>query len=99
EEIRKNFADCPDYDFSEQIDKVLLFFIYNTIGDIFGTDSLSQRQKNEMAKGILQEKTVVELFKRLNIGKLAVSTKLKILTGCYAHPVLVPLVSAYMGRK
>lgn len=99
QEISSSFAECTDYDFSEQIDKVLLFFIYNTIGDIFGADSLSRRQKNEMAKRILKEKTVVELFKRLNIGKLAVPAKLKILTCCYAHPVLVPLASAYMGRK
>lgn len=98
-EISKRFGSCRDFDFTEQIDKVQLFFVYNTLGGIFGADSLTQKQKNELAKAILHEQAVVGMFKRLNIGKLNVPPKLKFLTGCYAHPSLVPLVSAYMARK
>lgn len=99
QEIIKSFAECTEYDFSEQIDKVLLFFVYNTIGELLGADSLSRRERNEMAKKILREDTVLQMFKRLDIGKLNVSPKLRMLTRCYAHPVSVPLVSVYSGRK
>lgn len=98
-EIENRFGECPEYDFHEQIDKVLLFFIYNAVGDIFRADSLSRSQKNKAAKGILKDETVIELFRRLDIKKLCIPAKLKILTGCYAHPALVPLISAYMERK
>ena len=99
QEINKSFAHCKDYDFSEQIDKVLLFFVHNALGDIFGADCLSNRQKNKAAKHILQEAIVTDMFRHLNIKKLEVSAKLKILTGCYAHPILVPLLSTYFERK
>ncbi len=97
--IQEEFGTCEKYDFSDQIDKVLLFFLYNAIGDIFCTDSLSYRQKNDMARKILHEDIVERMFKRLDIGKLDIPVKLKILTWCYAHPISVPFVSSYIGRK
>lgn len=44
---RKNLVEAEIYDFRDQLDKVLLFFIYNAIGDIFCSSVLTIGEKKE----------------------------------------------------
>lgn len=97
--FREEFGKNCNYDFSDQLDKVLLFFVYNSVGDILYSSFLSFKEKNRMASKILHEDIVIDMFKRLNINKLCVSKKQKLLTFCYSHPVLIPLVSYYLEKK
>lgn len=97
--FQEDFGNNKTHDFSSQLDKVLLFFVYNAVGDILGTDSLSNQQKCHETHNILCEDIVKTMFKRLRIDKLNISAKLKVLTWCYAHPVTIPIVVFWYGRK
>ena len=97
--FQEEFGKNGIYDFSDQIDKVLLFFVYNSVGDILYSSRFSHGQKSRMANKILHEDIVMDLFKRLDISKLCVSKKKKLLTFCYAHPVITPLLSGYFGKR
>ena len=97
--IKEKFFKCTTYDFSEQIDKVLLFFIYNVVGDILHSVSLSYKQKIELSNRILHEDIVKNMFKQLNIRKLCISRKQKLLTFCYAHPITIVPISCYFAKK
>ncbi len=97
--IKEKFFKCATYDFSEQIDKVLLFFIYNVVGDILHSTSLSYKQKIELSNRILHEDIVKNMFRQLNIRKLCISCKKKLLTFCYAHPITIVPISCYFAKK
>ena len=93
------FGRSEIYDFRDQLDKVLLFFIYNAIGDIFCSSVLTIGEKKRMVNKILYEDSVRNMFKQLKIGKLCVPKKQKLLTFCYSHPVLLPLISFYFEKR
>lgn len=97
--FQEEFGKNEIYDFSDQLDKVLLFFVYNATGEILETKALSYQQKIKAVKNILQEEIVREMFKRLTIRYLGISTKQRLLTWCYAHPVTVPLLVCYVSKK
>lgn len=77
------FSLCKEYDFSEQLDKVLLFLLYNAVGEILSTDKISDKEKIRRAKEILSKNYVREMFMRCNIYKLPISFKLKFITYFY----------------
>ena len=81
--IKQEFALCTDYDFSHQIDLCLLFFLYNTIGDIHGTDQLDRKQKKVKIQNILNDPAVRDIFTRIRIGSLPISPKLRVITWLY----------------
>lgn len=83
--IKEIFSECQIYDLSHQIDLVLLFFVYNTVGDIISTSLLSKKEKIDKCKRILLENEVQEMFERIHILKLQIPIKLKILTGIYKY--------------
>lgn len=85
--IFEKFSKCPYYDFLYQIDLVLLFFVYNAIGDIRVTQQLSDNEKYQKCKRILQEKAVRQMFSRLKISQLPISKKLKIITFIYKYGI------------
>lgn len=85
--IKDKFFECIDYDFSKQIDLVLLFFVYNSIGDILVTNKLNYKEKKQKIREILQEQIVRQMFRRVNIWKLPIRVKLKLLTFMYKHDV------------
>lgn len=97
--FQEEFVRNRIYDFSDQLDKVLLFLIYNSVGDILNSSCLSRREKFEISSKILYEDIVVGMFKRLDIGKLCISKKQKLLTFCYAHPEIIPLLTCYFGKR
>lgn len=97
--FQEEFGRSEIYDFRDQLDKVLLFFIYNAIGDIFCSSVLTIGEKKRMVNKILYEDSVRNMFKQLKIGKLCVPKKQKLLTFCYSHPVLLPLISFYFEKR
>lgn len=85
--IEEKFSKCLCYDFSHQIDLVLLFFVYNALGDIISTQQLKVKEKQQRCKSILQEKCVREMFSRLKIFHLPISIKLKMVTFMYKFKI------------
>ena len=83
--IVKLFADEYMIDFSHQTDLVLLFFIYNAVGEIINCDQLDSKSKRKYALLILNDSLVLSLFKRLKIGKLQIGFKQKIITCIYKY--------------
>lgn len=81
------FEKCTDYDFSEQLNRVLLFLVYNAVGDILSTQELNNSEKIKKAKKILSKRYVKKMFSRVKIQSLQISKKLKILTYIYKYQV------------
>ena len=93
--IREAFGGS-EFDFTRQIDLCLLFFLYNAVGDLYG-GPITRREKKAMILAILNTSRVREMFKRLNIGSLPISGKLKIITCLYRTRIGIPLLICYYG--
>lgn len=97
--IQAAFGSCSDFDFSHQIDLCLLFFLYNTVGEIVGTQQLTRREKIAKARSILRSDSVREMLSRLKIRKLPISSKQKLITWLYKKPWTVGLLCMYYEHK
>lgn len=97
--IREAFSACTDYDFSEQIDLCLLFFLHNAIGDILRAKQHKRNRKIEMVCSILLDPAVREMFTRLPVGRLPVSAKQKLLTWMYKKCWGIGLLCRYYEWK
>ena len=95
----EQFSLCKEYDFSEQLDKVLLFLLYNAVGEILSTDKISDKEKIRKAKEILSKNYVREMFARCNICKLPISSKLKTITYLYKTKKGLKLFLYYQNYK
>lgn len=96
--IRAAFGACDDYDFSRQIDLCLLFFLYNTVGDIMNTTQLRLHRKTKKIRGILKSDAVRDLFGRLDIGSLPISKKQQLITWLYKKRLAISLLCLYYQR-
>lgn len=85
--IKDRFIKDEIFDFTEQIEKVLLFFVYNAVADLMSTDSMSKKDKIKNIKNILNEEIVRTMFKKIKIRKLLVTNKQKIVTLCYKYKI------------
>lgn len=85
--INDEFSKCEIYDFSKQIDLVLLFLVYNAVGEIISEESIDIKKKQKICNAILHEIEVKQMFKRLRILSLPVTTKLKFLTLIYKYRI------------
>lgn len=83
---------CNNKQFTEQIDIMLLFFLYNYAGDILSYKEFNKKQKINYLNNLLNDKDIVDLFKRVNISKLLISTKLKIITYMYKYRIGLSLL-------
>lgn len=81
--IKEYFSKCKDFDFSAQIYKVLLFLIYDVVGEILSADQWKSFEKIKRAKEILSRNYVQDMFSKIRISALQISIKLKILTYMY----------------
>lgn len=97
--IKREFGTCQEFDFTGQIDLCLLFFLYNTIGDINGTDQLSRQQKVEKIRSILQTPDVAVMFDRISVHHLLISGKQKVITYMYKYRACIPLLVKYYECK
>lgn len=77
------FLAISEYDFRHQLDLMLLFFMYNALGDIHGAATLSKREKRKQIRSILRCPEIRKMFSRIRIWKLPIFWKLKILTVLY----------------
>lgn len=85
QKIKQYFQEDEGFDFSNQIDLCLLFFLYNACGDIICTNKLNKKQKKGLLEDILNTESVREMFGRINVFKLQISWKLKIVTLLYKY--------------
>lgn len=85
--IEEKFSCCMNYDFSKQIDLTLLFFVYNAVGDIISTTELNDSEKMQKCKVVLRTDKVQRMFSRLQIRKLPIPLKLKVLTWMYKYRI------------
>lgn len=93
--IQASFGNSPTYDFSHQIDLSLLFFLYNSLGDILRTRQLSRREKKHKMLEILSTNEVRILFSHLDISHLPISAKQKLITYLYAQKLLIGVLIRY----
>lgn len=98
-EIKEYFGNCNEYDFKEQVDKVLLFFVYNAVGDLTGNTTQEKNKNIEQIRNILNDPDVRDMFKRLNVCKLPVSKGLKVVTLCYKYKFGLSFLYDYFRRK
>lgn len=91
--IREAFGGTK-FDFSRQMDLCLLFFLYNAVGDLYG-GPITRQEKKAMILAILNTPRVREMFKRLNIGSLPISNRLKIITCLYRIRIGIPMLIRY----
>ena len=97
--IKLEFSDNKIFDFKSQIEKVLLFFIYNAVGDYMRNSTLSIREKKNKIRNILNDKNVKALFETLDIKSLQISTKQKIITYLYKNKIAIGLLCMYYSKK
>ena len=83
--IEEYFENDKTFDFQHQIDLCLLFFLYNAVGDIWREQSLNTHEKRRMVLNILKDNKVKKMFRRINIFKLPISNKLKVITLLYKY--------------
>ena len=76
------FLSSEVYDFQHQLDLMLLFFVYNALGDTIRAE-LRRKDKKRLQKRILANEEVMAMFNRIKIFSLPISTKLKIKTLTY----------------
>ena len=93
--IQASFGNSTTYDFSRQIDLSLLFFLYNSLGDILRTQQLCRRDKKHRILEILDSNEVRTLFSHLDISSLPISTKQKLITHLYAQKLLIGVLIRY----
>lgn len=96
--IKHAFGTCEDYDFSNQIDLCLLFFVYNAVGDVYGC-ALSSAEKKDKILSILKSPVVIEMLRRIRIWNLPMSVKQKILTQLYRYRVGIPFLIHYFRTR
>lgn len=97
--IKEEFEDDELFDFSSQIDKCLLFFLYNSVGEIIGNKFLKIKERKCRVRVILNDNNVQQLFRRLDIKTLNVSIKQKIITCLYKHKLAIGLLCRYYSKK
>ncbi len=74
------FTNFDNYDFSRQLDLLLLFFVYNTLSDLKRNSKYEKNMLIDSISQILYSKEVIEMFKNIKILKLSISFKQKLLT-------------------
>lgn len=99
QEIRNYFGSILEFDFRSQIDLALLFFVYNTVGELMGTVQLDKQKKKKNIQEILSELVVKEMFQRIKVMKLPIRNKLKIITLCYKYQIGIGVLCEYLRRK
>lgn len=97
-EIKDFFEERKDFDFSKQIYYCLLFFIYNSVGNIYGSNKKPYDKKKDILN-ILNNKEVRQMFDNIDIKSLNLSKKQKLITYCYKYKIFIFALILYMSRK
>lgn len=87
--IRKSFQKKPDYDFTPQIQRCMLFFVYMAMNQRLAA-KLPLKQFFQEVKKVLDHPEVREALVPIHIGQLNISWKLKITSLIYQKKYLRP---------
>ena len=87
--IRKSFQKKPDYDFTPQIQRCMLFFVYMAMNQRLAA-KLPLKQFFQEVKKVLDHPEVREALAQIKIGHLNISWKLKITSLIYQKKYLRP---------
>ena len=87
------------YNFEEQLYLLLLFFVYNAVGDILETKIINKNDKKKIIKDILSEHIVCKMFQEIKISKLKISKKLMIQTYLYKYHRGIGALISWHQRK
>lgn len=74
-----------EFNFEEQLDKMVLFFLFNSIGDIIRAKELTIMKKISIISKILNDPTTKNMFHHIKIDSLPISTRNKIMTLLYKY--------------
>ena len=96
--IRAEFGSDKVYDFSDQIDRCLLFFLFNTVGELYGA-AIPVKEKKRRILAILRDREVRAMFSRINVIKLPISVKQKLITLSYKYRIGILMLIAYYGNR
>lgn len=87
--IRKSFQKIPDYDFTPQIQRCMLFFVYMAMNQRLAA-KLPLKQFFREVSAVLDYPEVREALAQIKIGHLNISWKLKITSLIYQKKYLRP---------
>lgn len=93
-----SFCGENTFDFARQIDLCLLFFLYNTCGDVYGAPNLTTGEKIQKIRTLLREPVVRHMFRRIKIMRLPISNKQRAITWCYKYQIGIGRLTAYYGK-
>ena len=96
--INNEFLNYRSFHFENQIDLCLLFFVYNTVGEIYSTNYSFLQKRNKIYE-ILNTPEVVDMFKKIKILRLDISIKLKIITFIYKYKIGLKVLIRYFGAN
>lgn len=92
--IKRDFENIKEFNLQEQIDKLLLFFVYNAVGELIGTQVIDEREKRGRINNILRNTEVKKMFHRLRVFELPIHWKLKIMTMLYKYNIGIGVLCA-----
>lgn len=96
--IKNYFSTYKYYDFTLQIDLCLFFLLSNAIGNIVSA-KLNNNKKKELIVDILRTESVKEMFSRIEIRKLNVNLKRKIVACVYKYRIGVAFYIRYFEKN
>lgn len=99
DETCRCFKNCEEYKFDRQLNLLLLFFVYNAVGDILETQIIDKKDKRKIIKDILSDDIVYKMFQEIRISRLKISKKLKIQTYLYKYKRGVGILIIWYQRK
>ena len=77
---KSHFSNTTDYDFTYQLNLLLLFFLFNTITDLKTNSGYEKEHLLDSLNNILKCKETTEMFKNVKVFRLPISLKQKIIT-------------------
>lgn len=96
--IAERFSNVAVFDFSDQIDLCLLFFLYDAAGEVTGGKG-TLAEKCKALRDILAHPFVKTLLAKIKVWRLPVSRKLKVITAVYKYRIGIPLLVFYFEKK
>lgn len=93
------FGSVQNYDFNHQLDYVLLFLVWNAVGELLSNPEWPVSLRKQRAGAILNDEEVRKSLRRIRVRKLPVSRKLKIQTWMYKRRFAIGLLAGYLTTR
>lgn len=99
EETENFFAQCTDYDFTQQIKSNMFYLARAEVYRILHNTALSRREQTKKAKTVMREPRVVRMMKGFDIRPYPLSFKLIYWSIRYRSVALNRFVEAFSGAR